>query len=62
MTALINSWYDLEVEITGQDSIDFLNTAKQGRFTHERFRSANLDVPSVRWKSSLRSQIENMKC
>ena len=59
----INSWYDLEV--TGQDSIDFLNTGKQqqqGQFTHERFRSANLDVPSVGWKSSWRSQIENIKC
>ena len=55
---LINSW------LMRQDSIDFLNQAKQqqGRFTHERFRSANLDVPSVRWKSSLRSQIQNMKC
>ena len=27
MTALINSWFGLEVEMMGWDSIDFLNTA-----------------------------------
>ena len=62
---LINGRCDLETEMIStivEDSIDFPTTAKQGWWTHERFRSANLDVPSVRWKSSLKTQIENMKC
>ena len=59
MTALINSWYDLEVEITGQDSIDFLNTGKQQQQGGSLMK--DLDLPTLTSHQSLGNPLGGVK-